>query len=48
MWLLEKFGWYVLVAALVCLWAFGQYWRGKKVYDRDRKSGVQEFLPKDK
>ncbi len=46
--LLMKVGWYVLVAALVCLWAYGQYWRGKKVYDRDRKSGVQGFFSKDK
>ena len=46
--LLIRVGWYVLVTALLCLGAYGQYWRGKKVYDRDRKSGVQGRFSKDK
>ena len=45
---LTKIGLYALVVVIVCLWAYGQYFRGKKFYDRDRKSGVQGLFPKDK
>lgn len=45
--MLWKICMYLLAAAAICLWLFGQYWRGKKFYDRERKSGVQRLLSDD-
>jgi len=46
--MLWKIGAYLLAPALIGLWLYGQYLRGKEFYNRDRKSDINSVFSDDK